>query len=173
MKAYAFQEPYCVKAFLHFCFFLFCFRALLAGGGFSTWTYRQGYDVSIPVYSPLSAEVVLPERQPGYCLTAAITIFSIASWPNHFSTFCVYDWMFSLCSLRPRRFFILSSQTAIHREYRAELERLKEENGESLLLLDKCSNLSQGAASARKRCYKGQAYDYPQILQVGTTNAFK
>uniref|UniRef100_A0A668TH29 Exostosin-2 n=1 Tax=Oreochromis aureus TaxID=47969 RepID=A0A668TH29_OREAU len=106
-------------------------RALLAGGGFSTWTYRQGYDVSIPVYSPLSADVDLPERQPG-----------------------------------PRRYFILSSQTAIHREYRAELERLKEENGEALLLLDKCSNLSQGAASARKRCYKGQVYDYPQILQA-------
>ncbi|XP_051920049.1 exostosin-2-like [Hippocampus zosterae] len=105
-------------------------RALLAGGGFSTWTYRQGYDVSIPVYSPLSADVELPERQPG-----------------------------------PRRYFILSSQTAIHREYRAELERLKEENGEALLLLDKCSNLSHGAASARKRCYKGQVYDYPQILQ--------
>uniref|UniRef100_A0A665WI14 Exostosin glycosyltransferase 2 n=1 Tax=Echeneis naucrates TaxID=173247 RepID=A0A665WI14_ECHNA len=105
-------------------------RALLAGGGFSTWTYRQGYDVSIPVYSPLSADVELPERQPG-----------------------------------PRRYFILSSQMAIHREYRAELERLKEENGEALLLLDKCSNLSQGAAPARKRCYKGQVYDYPQILQ--------
>uniref|UniRef100_A0AAQ4S139 Exostosin-2 n=1 Tax=Gasterosteus aculeatus aculeatus TaxID=481459 RepID=A0AAQ4S139_GASAC len=106
-------------------------RVLLAGGGFSTWTYRQGYDVSIPVYSPLSADVELPERQPG-----------------------------------PRRYFILSSQTAIHREYRAELERLKEENGEALLLLDKCSNLSQGAASARKRCFKGQIYDYPQILQA-------
>uniref|UniRef100_A0AAY5JVS6 Exostosin-2 n=1 Tax=Esox lucius TaxID=8010 RepID=A0AAY5JVS6_ESOLU len=106
-------------------------RALLAGGGFSTWTYRQGYDVSIPVYSPLSADVELPEKQPG-----------------------------------PRRYFILSSQTAIHREYRAELERLKEENGEALLLLDKCSNLSQGAASARKRCYKGQVFDYPQILQT-------
>lgn len=71
-------------------------------------------------------------------------------------------------SSRPRRYFILSSQTAIHREYRAELERLKEENGEALLLLDKCSNLSHGAASARKRCYKGQVYDYPQILQVST-----
>uniref|UniRef100_A0A673ZB78 Exostosin-2 n=1 Tax=Salmo trutta TaxID=8032 RepID=A0A673ZB78_SALTR len=105
-------------------------RALLAGGGFSTWTYRQGYDVSIPVYSPLSAGVELPERQPG-----------------------------------PRRYFILSSQTAIHREYRAELERLKEENEEALLLLDKCSNLSQGAASARKRCYKGQVFNYPRILQ--------
>lgn len=51
-----------------------------------------------------------------------------------------------------------------------ELERLKEENGEALLLLDKCSNLSQGLASVRKRCYKGQVYDYPQILQVGVTD---
>lgn len=66
----------------------------------------------------------------------------------------------------PRRYFILSSQTAIHREYRTELEKLKEENGESILLLDKCSNLSQGVASARKRCSKGQTYDYPQVLQV-------
>ncbi len=72
-----------------------------------------------------------------------------------------------LVYFRPRRYFILSSQTAIHREYRVELERLKEENGEALLLLDKCSNLSQGLASIRKRCYKGQVYDYPQILQVG------
>ncbi|KAJ8396673.1 hypothetical protein AAFF_G00015110 [Aldrovandia affinis] len=105
-------------------------RALLAGGGFSTWTYRQGYDVSIPVYSPLSAELELPERQPG-----------------------------------PRHYFVLSSQTAIHREYRAELEQLKAENGEAVLLLDRCSNLSQGVASTRKRCHKGQVYEYPQILQ--------
>ncbi|XP_048886797.1 exostosin-2 [Brienomyrus brachyistius] len=104
-------------------------RALLAGGGFSTWTYRQGYDVSIPVYSPLS-EVDLPERQGG-----------------------------------PRRYFILSAQMAVHREYRAELERLKEENGEAVLLLDKCSNLSQDDVFARKRCYRSQVFDYPQILQ--------
>lgn len=76
-----------------------------------------------------------------------------------FIVMCIYS--------RPRRYFILSSQTAIHREYRVELERLKEENGEALLLLDKCTNLSQGLASIRKRCYKGQVYDYPQILQVG------
>ena len=76
----------------------------------------------------------------------------------------------SASPFRPRRYFILSSQTAIHREYRAELERLKEENGEAVLLLDKCSDLSQGASSAsapaRKRCYKGHAFDYPHILQV-------
>ncbi|KAG2462730.1 EXT2 protein, partial [Polypterus senegalus] len=108
-------------------------RALLAGGGFSTWTYRQGYDVSIPVYSPLSAEVDLPEKQPG-----------------------------------PRKYFILSSQIALHMEYRTELETLKAENGEAMLILDKCTNLSEGVSSVRKRCCKGQVFDYPQILQEST-----
>ncbi|KAG5839150.1 hypothetical protein ANANG_G00201890 [Anguilla anguilla] len=97
-------------------------RALLAGGGFSTWTYRQGYDVSIPVYSPLSAEAA---------------------------------------ALLPA----VGADGAIHREYRAELEQLKAENGEAALLLDRCSNLSQGVASARKRCHKGQVFDYPHVLQ--------
>lgn len=129
-------------------------RALLAGGGFSTWTYRQGYDVSIPVYSPLSAEVDLPERQPGWVPFLRYAI-------QHPSRRDVTTLHFS-----PRRYFILSSQTAIHREYRTELEKLKEENGESILLLDKCSNLSQGVASSRKRCSRSQTYDYPQILQV-------
>ncbi|KAK6472679.1 exostosin-2 isoform X1 [Huso huso] len=108
-------------------------RALLAGGGFSTWTYRQGYDVSIPVYSPLSAEVELPKKQPG-----------------------------------PRPYFVLSSQTAVHMEYRAELDALKAENGEAILILDKCTNLSEGVSPTRKRCYKGQVYDYPHTLQEST-----
>ncbi|RLW09879.1 hypothetical protein DV515_00002362, partial [Chloebia gouldiae] len=105
-------------------------RALLAGGGFSTWTYRQGYDVSIPVYSPLSGEVDLPERGPGY--------------------------------------FILSSQMALHPEYRLELEALQAENGDSVLVLDKCTNLSDGVPAVRKRCYKNQVFDYPQVLQEST-----
>lgn len=27
-------------------------KALVAGGGYSTLTYRRGYDVSLPVYNP-------------------------------------------------------------------------------------------------------------------------
>jgi len=30
-------------------------RAIMAGGGFDTWTYRRTYDVSIPVYNPLTS----------------------------------------------------------------------------------------------------------------------
>lgn len=107
-------------------------RAVLAGGGFSTWTYRQGYDVSIPVYSPLS-EVNLPERAPG-----------------------------------PRTFFLVSSQTAVHPEFRADLETIRADNGESVLILDKCSNLSDDSPPHRKRCQKNNAYDYPQVLQEAT-----
>ncbi|NP_001120887.1 exostosin-2 [Xenopus tropicalis] len=108
-------------------------RALLAGGGFSTWTYRQGYDVSIPVYSSLSAEVNLPEKAPG-----------------------------------PRAHFLLSSQTSLHPEFRSELEAIRAENGESVLILEKCSNYTDGAAAHRKRCYRNVVYDYPQILQEST-----
>ncbi|OCT83685.1 exostosin glycosyltransferase 2 L homeolog isoform X1 [Xenopus laevis] len=108
-------------------------RALLAGGGFSTWTYRQGYDVSIPVYSSLSAEVNLPEKAPG-----------------------------------TRTHFLLSSQTSLHPEFRSELEAIRAENGESVLILEKCSNYSDCAAALRKRCYKNTVYDYPQVLQEST-----
>ncbi|KAL1786187.1 exostosin-2 isoform X1 [Sigmodon hispidus] len=108
-------------------------RALLAGGGFSTWTYRQGYDVSIPVFSPLSAEVALPETAPG-----------------------------------PRRYFLLSSQTAVHPEYREALEALQAKHQESVLVLDKCTNLSEGVLSVRKRCHQHQVFDYPQVLQEAT-----
>nr|XP_025121979.1 exostosin-2 isoform X3 [Bubalus bubalis] len=108
-------------------------RALLAGGGFSTWTYRQGYDVSIPVYSPLSAEVDLPEKGPG-----------------------------------PRRYFLLSSQVALHPEYREDLAALQARHGEAVLVLGKCSNLSEGVPAARRRCQQQQAFDYPQVLQEAT-----
>lgn len=37
-------------------------RAVLAGGGFSTWSYRRTYDVSIPVYNPLVSEEQLIEK---------------------------------------------------------------------------------------------------------------
>lgn len=55
---------------------------------------------------------------------------------------------------------------ALHPEYRSELEALQVENGESVLILDKCTNLSDGIPAVRKRCHKNQVFDYPQVLQV-------
>lgn len=37
-------------------------KALVAGGGFSSLTYRRGYDISIPVFNPLVSESML--RKP-------------------------------------------------------------------------------------------------------------
>ena len=31
-------------------------KALIAGGGFSSWSYRPGFDVSIPVFNTLTVE---------------------------------------------------------------------------------------------------------------------
>ena len=36
-----------------------CDKAVIAGGGFSHWTYRSGFDVSIPVYSALARNAKL------------------------------------------------------------------------------------------------------------------
>ena len=37
-------------------------RALIAGGGFSTWSYRRGFDVSIPVYNPFMPGINLTPK---------------------------------------------------------------------------------------------------------------
>eukprot|EP00058_Branchiostoma_floridae_P022654 XP_002608144.1 hypothetical protein BRAFLDRAFT_91377 [Branchiostoma floridae] len=41
-------------------------KAILAGGGFSSWTYRPGYDVSIPVFNPFTADMELPGKPDGF-----------------------------------------------------------------------------------------------------------
>lgn len=43
-------------------------RAILAGGGFNTWTYRPGYDVSIPVFNPRVTGIQLPENSMEWVL---------------------------------------------------------------------------------------------------------
>lgn len=58
---------------------------------------------------------------------------------------------------------------AIHPEYREELEALQAKHKESVLVLDKCTNLSEGVLSVRKRCHQHQVFDYPQVLQVSAT----
>lgn len=32
-------------------------RALIAGAGFDTWTYRYGFDLAIPFYNPILANI--------------------------------------------------------------------------------------------------------------------
>ena len=42
-----------------------CDKAIIAGGGFSHWTYRSGFDVSIPVFSSLASNAKL-DVEPNY-----------------------------------------------------------------------------------------------------------
>lgn len=72
---------------------------------------------------------------------------------------------------RPRRYFLLSSQVALHPEYREDLAALQARHGEAVLVLGKCSNLSEGVPAARRRCQQQQAFDYPQVLQVSALPA--
>lgn len=37
-------------------------RALIAGAGFDTWTYRSGFDLSIPFYNPILANFKVEEN---------------------------------------------------------------------------------------------------------------
>lgn len=37
-------------------------KAMIAGGGFSTWTYRRGFDVSIPVFNPFLENAYLQPK---------------------------------------------------------------------------------------------------------------
>ncbi|XP_070534965.1 exostosin-2-like [Ptychodera flava] len=41
-------------------------KAIVAGGGFSSWTYRPGYDISIPVFNHLITHVELPSKPDSY-----------------------------------------------------------------------------------------------------------
>ena len=45
-------------------------KAILAGGGFATWSYRTEYDVSIPVFNPLTNKRVAlsQKRSVIYCI---------------------------------------------------------------------------------------------------------
>ncbi|XP_046360738.2 exostosin-2-like isoform X2 [Haliotis rufescens] len=37
-------------------------RGILAGSGFSTWSYRRTFDISLPVYNPLISHIDLPQK---------------------------------------------------------------------------------------------------------------
>lgn len=49
-------------------------KALIAGGGFDSWTYREGFDISLPVWSPLipeSKEVRVSIQKDKYLLISS------------------------------------------------------------------------------------------------------
>ncbi|XP_049955554.1 exostosin-2 [Schistocerca serialis cubense] len=48
-------------------------HAMVAGAGFSSWTYRPGFDVSLPVYSPLVDKLQAPDEQKQPRLWLAIS----------------------------------------------------------------------------------------------------
>lgn len=41
-------------------------RALIAGSGFDTWTYRSGFDLSIPFYNPILVNHKFQNHKPRY-----------------------------------------------------------------------------------------------------------
>ncbi|XP_066265789.1 exostosin-2-like [Branchiostoma lanceolatum] len=108
-------------------------KAILAGGGFSSWTYRPGYDVSIPVFNPFTADMELPGKPDGYS----------------------------------RPWLIVSAQTVIHMDFRAELDAVARDN-DDVLVLDRCNDLPEGIPAHRRRCKEDRVYNYPDILQEAT-----
>ena len=51
-------------------------KAILAGGGFATWSYRAGYDISIPVYNALTKKTVHSSLKR--CVTMVTTKYFIS-----------------------------------------------------------------------------------------------
>ncbi|XP_069179265.1 exostosin-2-like [Procambarus clarkii] len=105
-------------------------KALMAGGGFSSFTYRRGYDVSLPVYNPAHQDSPVG-RKP------------VAS----------------------RRWFVVSSQINLHRDYREDLEgqhKNKQMQHNDLLILDKC----QPFTNLTVRCHGSKIFSYPEVLRV-------
>lgn len=74
-------------------------KAVVAGGGFSSWTYRRTYDVSIPLYNPLTAKVQLPEKSYLWVgkMFELILMFKddISNDNNVQFVFCFIPWMYS------------------------------------------------------------------------------
>jgi len=100
-------------------------KALVAGAGFSTWTYRVGFDVSLPVHSSLAEKLQLCAQEN--------------------DSECTKTWL------------AVSSQTNLHSDYYRELSSLPE-----LVQLKSCDG------NQTLRCYDGQTYRYPEVLQVST-----
>ncbi|CAB3254960.1 unnamed protein product [Arctia plantaginis] len=55
-------------------------KAIIAGAGFNTWTFRYGFDVSIPVYSPMAEKIdsTQPEEKKYLIISTQLNI------PQHY-----------------------------------------------------------------------------------------
>ncbi len=119
-------------------------KAIIAGAGFDSWSYRSSFDISLPSYSPVQPVTSLFKR--------STTLRFYTTFPNsrcfNCSVFCCRDWL------------ILSSQMNIHNSFRKKLEKLSEIHSE-LVILQRCA-----ASGPLNRCYKSKSYPYPEILQV-------
>ncbi|CAM1331169.1 EXT2 (predicted) [Pycnogonum litorale] len=122
-------------------------KALIAGSGFSTHTYRHGYDISIPTFNPITYH-----RIENYESLRSTT----RRWLLISSQYNVHDdYIPSLQELReknPRYFLLLTSCTSSPQSH----------NKKNISAVDQASN-------SFKRCnLKGDAYKYPEVLQDGT-----
>ncbi|XP_060068340.1 exostosin-2-like [Ylistrum balloti] len=108
-------------------------KAIIAGGGFSIWSYRRTFDVSIPVYNPL----VDPRKHP------------------HKSY------------LEKRRWFLISAQTGLHKEYKDTVAEVASSH-KHVLTMDRCPQEEKPWNFSRRCTTGGQIYSYPNILNEGT-----
>lgn len=106
-------------------------QALVAGGGFDSWTFRRSHDVSIPVFNPAR-----------YHLDP-----SLAKRPD-------------------RQWLLISSQTHIHFEFRAEVALLAASHHD-VLNLTSCGHHAWNGTSGKMRCHGNRHYKYPEVLTEG------
>lgn len=107
-------------------------NAMIAGGGFSIWSYRRTFDVSIPVYNPL----VDPRK-------------------HQYKSY-----------LERRRWFLISAQTGLHKEYRDTMAEVAAVH-KHVLITDRCPN-EEKPWNFSRRCAGSKVYNYPNILREGT-----
>jgi glucuronyl/N-acetylglucosaminyl transferase EXT2 len=134
---------------------------MVAGAGFSSWTYRLGFDVSLPVYSPLVTQLTqdthhkFARYHKQSCTNIVGSVCLVL--PVH-EVYC--DGISFSCS---RPWLVVSGQINLHPEYERELWHMAQEHSE-LLLLEACAGSHQGNYSLR--CRGREVFHYPQVLQV-------
>ncbi|EDV25977.1 uncharacterized protein TRIADDRAFT_24279 [Trichoplax adhaerens] len=114
-------------------------RAMLAGGGFSSLSYRYGFDISIPIYS-LHQDDDYHQRSQD------------ENYHNNISH-------------HHRPWLLLSSQLHYDRKFDNRLMNLANDN--RILILQRCS-VNSSHKAYYQRCSHKQSISYPTILQDST-----